>query len=146
MVSTFLFFGLASVGASLLAVVVVGHLQAGASKAALDVKALVRLAAVQDSLVAADLFGDEVEGLDQAKTKLLALLVFGDGDIFDVTDEAKIMDAIYQQNRQLGRLLGVVCPGVVWSGVLFSTLAALTISSRREGCPCRLPSPCSCPR
>ena len=44
-----------------------GHLQPGPLEAALDVEALVRLAAVEDRLVGADLFGDEVEGLDQAQ-------------------------------------------------------------------------------
>lgn len=47
--------------------VVVGHLQPGPLEAALDVEALVGLTAVEDCLVGADLFGDEVEGLDQAQ-------------------------------------------------------------------------------
>ena len=43
------------------------HFQPGFPKTALDVEALVRLAAVEDRFVGADLFGDEVEGLDQAQ-------------------------------------------------------------------------------
>lgn len=73
--------------------VVVGHLQAGPLEAALDVEALVRLAAVEDCLIGADLFGDEVEGLDQAQAELLALLVFCDGDVLDVADQTEVMDA-----------------------------------------------------
>jgi hypothetical protein len=69
-----------------------GHLQAGALKAALDVEALVGLAAVQDALVAADAGGDVVEGLDDFQAELFALLVLGDGDVFDVADETEIMD------------------------------------------------------
>lgn len=71
-----------------------GHFEAGFPEAALDVEALVGLAAVEDGLVAADLFGDEVEGLDQAETKFLALLVFGDGDILDMADEPKTVDTV----------------------------------------------------
>lgn len=72
-----------------------GHLQPSASKPALEVKTLVCFAAVENGLVAADLFGDKVESLNQTKTELLALLVFSDGNIFDMTDKSKIMDAIY---------------------------------------------------
>lgn len=47
--------------------VVVRHLQPSPLETALDVKSLVGLATVKDGLVAADLLGDEVEGLDQAE-------------------------------------------------------------------------------
>lgn len=70
------------------AVVVVGHLKTCAAEAAFDVEALVGLAAIEDRLVTANLLGDEVEGLDDAQTKLLALLVLGDGDVLDVADNA----------------------------------------------------------
>src|SRR5688572_20019820 len=66
---------------ALLALVVVRHLQAGAAEPALDVEALVGLAAVENALVAPDLLGDVVEGLDDAQAELLALLVLGDGDV-----------------------------------------------------------------
>lgn len=75
--------------------VVVGHLQPGPLKAALDVEALVRLAAVEDCLVGADLFGDEVEGLDQAQAQLLALLVLCDRDILNMTDQAEVVNAVW---------------------------------------------------
>ena len=80
-------------GFTLCALVVVCHLETSAAEAALDIEALVRLTAVEDRLVAANLLGDEVEGLDQAQAELLALLVLGDGDIFDVSDEAEVVDA-----------------------------------------------------
>ena len=70
-----------------------GHLQARPPEAALDVEPLVGLAAVEDGLVAADLLGDEVEGLDEAEAELLALLVAGDGDVLDVADGAEAVDA-----------------------------------------------------
>lgn len=44
-------------------------------------------------LVAAHLLGDVVEGLDDAQPQLLALLVLGDGDVLNVSDEAEVVDA-----------------------------------------------------
>lgn len=69
------------------------HLQPRPPEAALDVEALVRLAAVEDALVAADLLGDEVERLDDAEAELLALLVLCDGDVLDVADLSEVVDA-----------------------------------------------------
>jgi len=69
------------------------HLQAGAFEAALDVEALVGFGAVEDGLVAADVLGDEIERLDELQAELLALLVFGDGDVFDVPDQAEVVYA-----------------------------------------------------
>lgn len=71
-----------------------GHLQSRPPEPALDVEALVGVAAVEDGLVAADLFGDEVEGLDDAEAELLALLVAGDGNVFDVADGTKVVNAV----------------------------------------------------
>jgi hypothetical protein len=85
-----------SLSFALVSLVVVCHLQASPSEAALDVEALVGIAAVENTLVAADLFGDVVEGLDKAETKFLALLIFGDGDIFDVPDRT---EAVYAMQR-----------------------------------------------
>lgn len=76
-----------------LVLVVVCHLQAGATEPALDVEALVGFAAVKNALVAADLGRHVVEGLDDAQAELLALLVLCDGDVFDVADEAEVVDA-----------------------------------------------------
>jgi hypothetical protein len=72
----------------------VGHLETSSSEAALDVETLVGLTAVQDALVAADLLGNVVECLDDSETKPLALLVLCDGDILDVADGAKVVDAV----------------------------------------------------
>lgn len=72
--------------------VVVSHLEAGPPETALDVETLVGLAAVENGLVAADLFGDEVERLDQAQTQLLALLVLGHCDILNVANLCERMD------------------------------------------------------
>lgn len=88
-------------GLALGPLVVVSHLQASPPEAALDVEALVGLAAVQDALVAADLLGDEVEGLDDAQAELLALLVLGDRDVLNVSDGAEVVDAIILRTRGL---------------------------------------------
>lgn len=72
-----------------------GHLQTGPAEAALDVETLVGLAAVQDALVAADVGGDVVEGLDEAEAELLALLVAGNGNVLDVADGTEAVDAVW---------------------------------------------------
>lgn len=69
-----------------------GHLKPSPPEAALDVETLVRLGAVQNGLVAADLLSYEVERLDDAQAEFLALLVLGDGDVFDVADETEVVD------------------------------------------------------
>jgi hypothetical protein len=81
-------------GFTLSALIVVGHLETSSSETALDVETFVGLAAVQDTLVAADLLGDVVERLDDSETELLALLVLCDGDILDVADGAKAVNAV----------------------------------------------------
>jgi len=73
-------------------IVVVSHLESCAAEAALHIKPLVVLAAVQDGLVAAGVGGDEVESLDDAQAQLLALLVLCHGDVLDVADGAQRMD------------------------------------------------------
>lgn len=74
--------------------IIVCHLKTGPPEAALDVEALVRLAAVQDRLVASDLLGNVVQSLDDAQAQLLSLLVLGDGDIFDVADKPEVVNAV----------------------------------------------------
>jgi hypothetical protein len=74
------------------------HLQAGPFEAALDVETFIGVAAVENALVAADLFGNVIESLDESEAELLALLVLGDGDVFDVTDGPEAVDAIGKVN------------------------------------------------
>lgn len=69
------------------------HLETGSPEAALDVKALVGLAAVEDRLVAADFLGNKIQCLDDAQTKFLALLVLGYRNILDMANDAEIVDA-----------------------------------------------------
>jgi hypothetical protein len=77
-------------------------LQACSSEAALDVEALVGVAAVEDALVAANLLGDKVEGLDESEAELLALLILGDGDVLDVADLAQAVDAGEEEEKLAG--------------------------------------------
>lgn len=72
---------------------VVCHLESGPAKTTLDVEALVNFAAVEDGLVAADVLRNVVKGLNHSQSKLLALLVLGDGDIFDVSNSAEGVNA-----------------------------------------------------
>lgn len=73
------------------------HLQSRPLETALDVESLIGLRAVENGLVAADVLRHVVQRLDDAQTQLLALLVLGDGDVFDVTDEAEAVDAISER-------------------------------------------------
>lgn len=73
---------------------VVCHLETGPLESTLDIEAFVLLAAVQDRLVATDLRGHEVEGLNKAQPEFLALLVLGNRNVFDVSDEAEAVDAV----------------------------------------------------
>ena len=70
------------------------HLQPRSLVSALDIESLVRLAAVENALVTSNLLRDEIQSLDQLEAELLSLLVFGDCNIFNVTDETQVVDAI----------------------------------------------------
>lgn len=72
-----------------------GHLETRPSETALYVEALVGLAAVENALIAADLLSNKVESLDDPETELLALLVLGDCNVFDVADGAEAVDAVW---------------------------------------------------
>lgn len=72
--------------------VVVAHLDARLLVTALIVEPNILFAAVEDCLVAALLLGNMIEGLDELDAKLLALLVSGDGNIFNVPNGAQLMD------------------------------------------------------
>jgi hypothetical protein len=85
----------------------VGHLETSSSEATLDVEALVGLAAVENALVAPDLLGNKVQGLDESKAQLLALLVLGDCDILDVTDGAEVVDAMGEDGSAAMHILWV---------------------------------------
>ena len=51
------------------------------------------MAAVEYALIAPQLLSDVFKRLDNAQPELLALLVLRDGNVLDVADEAKSMDA-----------------------------------------------------
>lgn len=84
---------LTSIVLALWVFVVVCHLKSCPLEPALHVEPLVRLATIENALVAAHLGGDEIEGLDQLESELLALLILCNGDVFDVTDESEVVDA-----------------------------------------------------
>lgn len=69
------------------------HLQSRPLVSAFDVESFVCFAAIQNALVTADLLSHEIESLDQLESELLPLLIFGNGDVFDMTNEAKMVDA-----------------------------------------------------
>jgi hypothetical protein len=117
------------------------HFQARPLEAALDVKAFVGLGAIENALVAADLFGNVVERLDDAQTELLALLVLCDSDVFYVADDTEIVDAA--RRVLLARVAKVASVSSPFSKNL------LTTSSPQSVLPCpqsAYSAPCSRPR
>ena len=83
-----------------LLLVVVCHLQPRPLEATFDIEAFVRLRAVEDSLIAAHVLRDKVQRLDDPQTELLALLVLCDSNVFNVADEAEVVDATTKESRQ----------------------------------------------
>lgn len=75
------------------------HFQTCRLEATLDIESLILLTAIQNTLVAADLLCHEVERLNNLDAEFLALLVFRNRDVFDVTDQAEIVDAACYQRR-----------------------------------------------
>jgi len=75
------------------------HLEASPFEAALDIKALVRFAAIEYALVASDLLSYVVESLDDFEAEFLSLLVLGDGDIFDMTNDAEVVNEFPFHNQ-----------------------------------------------
>ena len=68
------------------------HLQTGPFESTLGVKPLIRLAAVQDTLVTAYPLRHLIQGLDDPQPQFFPLLIFGHCDVFDVADPTKIVD------------------------------------------------------
>lgn len=75
-------------------VVVMSHLEPSSSETTFNVEPLVGLAAIENSLVASDVCGNVIESLNHTQTQLLSLLVFRDGNIFDVASLAERVNAI----------------------------------------------------
>ena len=69
------------------------HFQTRPLETTLDIEALVRLRTVKNGLVATHVLRNKVQRLNDPQTKLLALLVLCDSNIFDVADEAEVVDA-----------------------------------------------------
>ena len=69
------------------------HLQTRPLETTLDIEALVRLRTVKNGLVATHVLRNKVQRLNDPQTKLLALLVLCDSNVFDVADEAEVVDA-----------------------------------------------------
>ena len=69
------------------------HFQTRPLETTLYIEALVRLRTVKNGLVATHVLRNKVQRLNDPQTKLLALLVLCDSNIFDVADEAEVVDA-----------------------------------------------------
>jgi hypothetical protein len=93
--------------------IVMRHLKPSPLEATLHIETFIRLATVQDALVTADFRGNEVERLDDLQSELLALLVFGNSNIFDVTDESEVMNTTCCQEWPIIRSMFHRVTGVV---------------------------------
>ena len=71
------------------------HLETSPLIAAFYIETLIRFRAVKDSLVTSNLLRHMIQRFYDVKTKMFSLLVLCNGNILDVTDETKIMDAMY---------------------------------------------------
>lgn len=69
-----------------------GHRQAGSLEPTFDIEPLIRLTAIQNGFIASNSLSHSVKSLNDSQTKLLALLVFGNGDIFDMAYQAQVVD------------------------------------------------------
>lgn len=78
------------------------HLQPCPLEPALDIESLIRLTAVQDRLVAANLLSDKVQRLNNSQTQLLALLVLGDSNVLDVADQTELVDELALDDEGAG--------------------------------------------
>ena len=61
---------------------------------AFDIERLLVRTAIKDALVAAQVDCNGIERCDHLLAQFLSLLVFGDGDLFDVATEASVVDAV----------------------------------------------------
>src|ERR1700761_4079107 len=72
--------------------VIMGHLQPGPLKSTLNVESLIRLAAIQNTLVTTHLLGHRIQCLNNPQPQLLTLLVLCHGDVLNVAHEAHVVD------------------------------------------------------
>lgn len=75
-------------------IIIMRHLQPSPLIPTLNIEPLVRLAAIQNTLIASNLLGHEIQRLDELQTEFLALLIFRNSDILDMSYESEVVDAI----------------------------------------------------
>lgn len=69
-----------------------GHFQPRPLEPALHIEPLVCLGTIEDRLITAYFFSDEIQRLNHFQSEFLPLLVFGYGDVFDMSYETEIVD------------------------------------------------------
>lgn len=77
------------------------HLKPSPTETTLDIEPFIGFAAIENRLVAPDARSDIVEGLDEAETEFLSLLVLGDGNVFNVASFSEAVDTMGNDINQL---------------------------------------------
>jgi hypothetical protein len=75
------------------------HLKPCSSVSTLDIEPLIRFTAIQYALIASHLLCQVVQSLYESQTQFLALLVLGNGDIFDMAHKTEIVDELALDNH-----------------------------------------------
>lgn len=82
--------------------IIMRHLKSRPPEPALDVESLVRLGAIQNTLVAPNLLSNKVQRLNYAQPKLLPLLILRNRNILNVPDEAQVVNELALDDEGAG--------------------------------------------
>lgn len=67
---------------------IMSHLNTSPLEATLDIKALIHLTAIEDSLITANMLRNIIQSLNHLQSQLLPLLILRNGNIFNMSDDA----------------------------------------------------------
>jgi hypothetical protein len=78
------------------------HLQPRPLKPTLDIKPFVRLATIQNCLIAPSLLRHKIQRLNNAQSQFLALLIHRNSDVFNVSDKPELVDEFALDDQRAG--------------------------------------------
>jgi hypothetical protein len=74
--------------------IIMRHFQSRPLESTFDIESLVRFRAIENTLIAPHIHSNEIKGLNYFQPELLPLLILRDRDVFDVSYNAEVVDAI----------------------------------------------------